>query len=150
MGKEEGPRALQLLDLKTSRVTVIPQSDGLFSPRWSPDGRYLAAISLDQRRLALLDMQTMKWRTLADTSVADPVWASDSKSIFFHAAQAETEPIYRVQIASGRLDEIANLSNFIDGETADYFFCGLTSDERPIIRSRLGTGDVYSMDLDSR
>src|SRR5208282_554132 len=35
--------ALQLMDLTTHQVSVIPGSDGLFSPRWSPDGRYVAA-----------------------------------------------------------------------------------------------------------
>ncbi len=150
MGKEDGPRGIQLLDLRTHKVSPLPGSEGLFSPRWSPDGRSILAITLDQRRLMLFNVTTSTWRTLADTSVADPVWAADSKSIIFHAAQAETQPIYRVQLANGHLEELANLSNFSDGETADYFFCGLTPDGRPIVRSRLGTGDVYSLDLDAR
>jgi Tol biopolymer transport system component len=53
MGKEDGPRALQILDLRTHKQTQLPGSEGLFSPRRSPDGRYIAAISLDQRRLLL-------------------------------------------------------------------------------------------------
>ena len=150
MGKEESTRALQILDLKTGKVSAVPQSDGLFSPRWSPDGKYIAAISLDQKRLVLLDVATGEWRMLADTSVADPVWSADSRSIIFHAAQADTQPIYRVSVTDGRLEQIANLSNFADGETADYFFCGLTPAGRPIVRSRIGTGDVYSLNLDAK
>lgn len=49
MGKEEGSRRLEMLDLRTGTVSPIPGSEGVFSPRWSPDGRYIAAISLDQR-----------------------------------------------------------------------------------------------------
>src|SRR4029077_10973195 len=34
---------IRILDLKTRQVTTIPGSDGKYSPRWSPDGRYLVA-----------------------------------------------------------------------------------------------------------
>lgn len=150
MGKEDGTRALELLDLRTHAVSTIAGSNNLFSPRWSPDGRYIAAITLDQKQLMLLDMQTQNWRTLATTSVADPVWSADSKSLFFHASQAEMQPIYRVSIPDGRLEQIANLTSFRGGNTADYFFCGLTPKDEPIVRSRTATGDIYSLDLDGR
>jgi hypothetical protein len=52
-------------------ITQVPGSDGLFSPRWSSDGRYIAALSLDQRWLLLYDVTTHAWQTLATTSVAD-------------------------------------------------------------------------------
>jgi len=148
MGKEDGPRALQILDLRTRVQSTVPGSDGLFSPRWSPDGRYIAAISLDQRRLLLFDTVAHSWRTLAETTVADPVWSADSKAIFFHASLAEMQPIYRVSIPDGRLEQIANLSSFSGGDTADYFFCGLSPENVPIVRSRTHTGNLYTLDLD--
>ena len=36
---------LGILDLASQKVTVVPGSVGMYSPRWSPDGRYLAALS---------------------------------------------------------------------------------------------------------
>jgi Tol biopolymer transport system component len=150
MGKEDGPRALELVDLKTHEVSMVPGSNGLFSPRWSPDGRYIAAITLDQKRLMLLDTTTQTWRTLATTSVADPVWAADSKSLSFHASQAEMQPIYRASIPDGHLEQVANLASFSGGNTADYFFCGLTPNDEPIVRSRTSTGDIYSLDLNEQ
>jgi Tol biopolymer transport system component len=38
-----GPSILKILDLQTQRVSVVPESKGLRSPRWSPDGRYISA-----------------------------------------------------------------------------------------------------------
>ena len=150
LGKESGSRSIQILDLATGKTDTLSDSDGLFSPRWSPDGRYIAAISLDQKRLMLYDVSTRQWRMIAQTSVADPVWASDSRSIFIHASLAETQPIYRVSIPEGHLEMIANLAAFRAGDTADYFFSGVTPDNVPLVRARTSTGNLYSLDLSAK
>ena len=52
----DSPNAvMRVLALDTGKVTVVPGSAGLFSPRWSPDGRYIAALSFDSLRLAIFD-----------------------------------------------------------------------------------------------
>ncbi len=38
------PLAIYIVDLATHQVSTIPGSENLFSPRWSPDGQYLAAL----------------------------------------------------------------------------------------------------------
>jgi Tol biopolymer transport system component/DNA-binding winged helix-turn-helix (wHTH) protein len=150
MGKESGSRDLQVLDLRTHAITPLPGSEGLFSPRWSPDGRYIAAISLDQRNLMLFDVANRTWRLLAQTSVADPVWSADSTAIYIHAFMADTQPIYRVDIPSGHLQQVADLASFRAGEAADYFFGGVTPDNVPLVRARSSTGNLYSLDLDGQ
>ena len=52
-----GRRAIELVDLKTRRVSPVSRSEGLFSPRWSPDGKYLAALSGDSLKLLFFDSQ---------------------------------------------------------------------------------------------
>jgi Tol biopolymer transport system component/DNA-binding winged helix-turn-helix (wHTH) protein len=150
MGKENGPRNLQILNLATHTITQVPGSDGLFSPRWSPDGHYIAALSLDQRRLLLYDVITRAWTTIATTSVADPVWSADGKAIYIHAFMADTQPIYRVSVPDGHIEEVANLSAFRAGDTADYFFVGITPDNLPMVRARTSTGNLYSLDLEKQ
>ena len=39
---------IRIMDVKTREVSTVPGSSGLFSPRWSPDGRYLAALNLEE------------------------------------------------------------------------------------------------------
>ena len=73
-------------DLKTHQVTTVPGSEGLFSPRLSPDGRYIAALSGDLTRLMLYDTESKKWsqwQTLQSGALSYPVWSTDSKSIYF-------------------------------------------------------------------
>jgi len=48
-----GPGAIRILDMKTHQITTLPDSQGLFSPRWSPGGRYLLAMPMDSSALEL-------------------------------------------------------------------------------------------------
>ena len=57
--------SIRILDLATHQVSTLPGSQGMFSPRWSPDGRYIPALSADSKRLLLFDFQTQKWTELA-------------------------------------------------------------------------------------
>jgi Tol biopolymer transport system component/DNA-binding winged helix-turn-helix (wHTH) protein len=150
MGKESGPRAIQILDLRTHALMVLPNSEGLFSPRWSPDGRYIAAITLDERKLMLYDVAKRSWSLLADTSVVDPVWTPDSKAIYIHAYMAPSQPIYRVAVPSGQREQVADLESLLSVNVADYFFSGITPDEVPLVRARTSTGNLYSLDLDGK
>ncbi len=147
MGKESGPRNLQILDLVTHKAEVIPNSEGLFSPRWSPDGAWIVALSLDQKTLMLYDVKLRRWKQLASTSAADPVWSSDSRAVYVHAFLAEREPILRVSVPDGATEKVADLSSFNGNEAVNYFFGGLTPSNEPLVQPRIGTGNLYTLDL---
>ena len=49
---------VKVLDLRTHKVSVVPGSDGFFSPHWSPEGRYIAARTADAQKLMLFDFTT--------------------------------------------------------------------------------------------
>jgi Tol biopolymer transport system component len=147
MGKESAARTLQFLHLQSGQVEPVPGSDGLFSPRWSPDGRYIAALSLDQRQVRLLTLATGQWTTLAVPSGADPVWESDSRNLFVHASLDPSQPIERISIPDGRVETVVRLADTRQNDAVDYVFGGLTLDNRPLIRTRVFTGNVYSLDL---
>ena len=50
------PRSIHLLDVKTRQVSTISGSEGLYSPRWSPDGRYIAALRVGPEILVIFDV----------------------------------------------------------------------------------------------
>jgi Tol biopolymer transport system component/DNA-binding winged helix-turn-helix (wHTH) protein len=147
MGKDNATRTLHTVDVATGALQEIPGSNGLFSPRWSPDGRYIAALSLDQRQVRLYTVATHTWTTLAVPSGADPIWSPDSHYLFIHGSLDPAQPIDRITIPDGHVDEIVRIADSREHDAVDYVFGGLTLDNRPLIRARIFTGNFYSLDL---
>ncbi|MCM3900740.1 MAG: winged helix-turn-helix domain-containing protein, partial [Pyrinomonadaceae bacterium] len=46
-----GNRSIYLLDLRTNQASLLAGATRMFSQRWSPDGRYIAALPLDSKKL---------------------------------------------------------------------------------------------------
>ena len=147
MGKESGTHTLQIISLSTHRLEQIPNSENLFSPRWSPDGHWIVALTLDQKNVMLYDVTRARWQHLASTSASDPVWSTDSKAIYVHAFLADHEPILKVNVPSGVIETVAGLGSFHGDEAANYFFGGMTPQGEPLVQPRVGTGNLYSLDL---
>ena len=124
----------------------MPGSTDLFSPRWSPDGQWIAALSRDQARLLVYNLEAGTWKTLFTGGAADPVWSADSRSVFFHAFAQPGSAILRAGV-SGTLDNVADLSKLDLASVDNFFFSGVTPDGRPLIEPRIGTGDLYSVEL---
>lgn len=150
MAEPSTTKSIHILDLRTQKLQTVTGSQGLFSPRWSPDGRYLAATSLDQHKLLLFDESTQKWIVLATRSVADPAWSHDGHFIYFQAFLEEGQPIYRVSVPDGRLERITELGHLHSPDIVDYTFAGLTPDGSVLVRARMWTGNIFSMNLDDQ
>src|SRR5256884_303656 len=101
--------AVYVLDLKTRNASKLPGSDGLFSPRWSPNGRYLAAIPLDSLKLMLFELTTQKWTELAKIFVAYPTWSRDGRYLYFNGILDNQEGYFRLQISDRKLERILSL-----------------------------------------
>lgn len=150
MGKESGSHSIQIINLETMGTEIVPGSEGMFSPRWSPDGRWIAALTLDQKSLMIYDMTQKRWKELAKTSASDPVWRADSKSLYVDAFLEDKQPILKINVPSGEVHVVADLNSFRDQATTNYFFGGLTPQDEPLIQPRIGTGDLYTLDLKGR
>ncbi|MGH9449791.1 MAG: winged helix-turn-helix domain-containing protein [Terriglobia bacterium] len=146
MAEDSTPKAIYMLDIKTGKASTLPGSEGLFSPRWSPDGRYIAAISLNQRHLMLFDRATQKWTALVNRSVDNPVWSPDSKAIYFHAFMESRQPIYRVWLSDHRLEIVVDFQHLRQEGAINYSFLGLTPDDAPLVSIRLSSADIYAVD----
>src|SRR5437764_5694422 len=91
------------------------------TPRYSPDGRYLAyrsqstaGFESDRWRLMLYDRQTRQTRELLpkfDAYVENYTFAPDSKSIYFSSGERGRQPIFNVSVEGGALKKLIGGSN---------------------------------------
>src|SRR5262249_32585455 len=57
-GESNNPKSsIRILDLANHQLSTLPDSQGYYSPRWSPDGRYISAFSSDSMTILLFDFK---------------------------------------------------------------------------------------------
>jgi eukaryotic-like serine/threonine-protein kinase len=139
-----GPVAIEVLDLKTSQVSTLPDSEGLYSPRWSPDGRYVAAMPSDSNKLMLFDFATKKWSELAKGSFAFPNWSHDGKYLYFVESAGE---IRRVQIAGQKFERIADLKELRRPNDPSGFWTAPAYDGSPLAMRDAGIQEIYALEM---
>jgi Tol biopolymer transport system component/DNA-binding winged helix-turn-helix (wHTH) protein len=144
------PKAIYLLYLETRKVTEIPGSTGFFSPRLSPDDRYIAAMPMDQRALMLYDRTTERWTRLTVHGVGDPTWSHDGRFIYFQDFIETGKPIYRIAVPDGKPELVATIDNLRPIAASDYRLIGLAPGDLPVVTARTSTVNIYAVDLDER
>jgi Tol biopolymer transport system component len=147
---DAGGLSIRVLDFKSHKTETVPGSQGLFSPRWSPDGRYIAALSPDNTALLLFDFETLKWSKwiTAAGSVNYPVWSADSKYLYFDDLVDDAESIRRVKVGENQAEPVFVL------EALDRYMgaLGIWSGRAPdgswmFVRDR-STQEVYQLSLE--
>jgi Tol biopolymer transport system component len=146
-----GSLNIRLLDFKTRQLQTIPGSQGLFSPRWSPDGRYVAALSPDNTSLKLFDFQTQKWTNwLVETAgtVSYPTWSADSQYIYFDDLVSGEESVRRIKVGESQ-PELACVLGAVDRFPGGLgTWIGRASDGSWMLVRDRSTQEVYQLSLE--
>ena len=133
-------------DLVTHRLAKLPGSDGLWMPRWSPDGSFILGRSADSLSLFLFDVHRQTWHELArGESFGYANWSSDSK--FVYVLKRGNEPaIERIRVSDGKTEIVASLAGVRQTGFRNAVWTGLTPDNDPLILRDVGTEELYSLD----
>ena len=144
--------ALFVWDMKTNRLAELPGSAGMTCPSWSPDGQYVAAHADESRALSLFDSRSQRWRVIARAGFLNaPSWTRDGKSIIFQdSAHGEDQPIYRVSLATGKVEEVASRKQFLRTDISRFTLTGLDPQDNPLAIVIHRNGDVYALDLGAK
>lgn len=139
-----------LVDVQSRQVSALPDSLGLFAPRYSPDGRYLSALTVDGHKIVLFDTRSKTWSDLITGSTLEyPDWSRDSTYIYFSGLKDNASEIDRVRIQDHKIETVASLQ---DIPVASLLFGaewhGLTPQGSPLIMRDIGIREIYSLDLD--
>ncbi len=126
------PGAIYMWDLESRRQTIVPGSHGFFSPRPSPDGRYLAALRDESWELMVLDLESGRWSTLSDDEVAYPAWTRDGAWLHFRREGAPAS-FCRIDPATRREERLTTLGELplAGGEWGAW--SGVSPDGEPLV-----------------
>ena len=139
---------IMVLDLETRAQSQVAGSQGICCPRWSPDGRYVAAISADNQKLLLLDLTTQEWRQLSDKmgTVGYMTWSPDGKSLGFDTAFTADPGFFRVRVGDGQIERVVSLSKIRRFLSQWGEWSGMAPDGSPIVVRDISSQEIYALD----
>jgi serine/threonine protein kinase len=141
-----GPN-IHILNLQNGQTIDIPGSEDFFSPRVSPDGRYLAALSTDSTRLALYDFAKKTWQPLATSMFAYENWSHDGNYLYAEDYPTNLDDIVRIHVPDGKLERLFSLKDTPRGFDPWVSWVGLTPDNSILLMRDRSTQEIYSLDV---
>jgi hypothetical protein len=144
--EEDRSCAIQEINLATGEQTLIPGSEALSTARWSPDGRFIAALRADQHEVWVLDRRSDRWKKLAEgVNGNDLAWARDSRFIYASRPQGEKPELLRISPETGAVDTAVDLTDFtrLNGRIDTWF--AMTPDDSFIFLRIVAGHEVYAL-----
>jgi len=104
-----GNESIHIVEVRSHHVETLAGSDGLWTSRWSPDGRYVAALTIDAQELRLFDLTNRTWRSMGINHIEDPTWSRDGKYIYFTRDNHVDYAVSRIEISDGAVERLFDL-----------------------------------------
>jgi Tol biopolymer transport system component len=142
-------RELRMFDLASGQITSVPGSAGAWSPRWSHDGRYIAALSTGPDGVLVFDLDTQRWSKLPTKGEENfPAFSADSKSIYF-VRFGRNQGVFRIRVAGGEEERVVDLKDMhLTGSFGVWF--GLDPMDAPLLLRDIGSDDIYALTLEQK
>ncbi len=141
---------INVLNLKTQTFSALPGSTGIFGPRWSPDGKYIIAISVGNGKLMLYDTAGKTWRQLRlDLMFGYLTWSRDSAYVYFDTFLNKDSGFYRIRVSDSKTEKVADLKNarLYRGQFGPGSWTGLAPGEIPLFPRDISSQEIYAFDL---
>jgi Tol biopolymer transport system component len=141
---------IAIFDLETRQASTLPGSEQRFSPRWSPDGRYIAALNQDSTKLVILDFKTGKWTDWIKEPgiIGFPNWSANSEYVYYDHSLGPKITYRRARVGNTHSEQVADLGDlrFYLAPPA-WGWSGLALDGSPVFARDLSTDEIYALDL---
>jgi DNA-binding winged helix-turn-helix (wHTH) protein/Tol biopolymer transport system component len=139
---------IRILDLESGKLTKLLDSDGLIEPRWSADGRYIAALNPKKKQVLLYDCRRQTWSVLAEANFPAALrWSPGGDALYFQDVDEVEESIFRVPMATRETERVVRLGDLLSLGAARGIFTGLSPDGSVYVTVDHGDVDVYAVDL---
>ena len=149
-GIDLGELEIRIFDLTTHDSAGVPGSRGMFSPRWSPDGRYLAALTSESKKLMLFDLNTRQWSewlVVTDGTIGYPVWARDSKSIYVERFLAAEPSMHVLKLGANSSERFLSWDDLRRFGGVWGTWSGVAPDGSVLTVRDVSSHEIYALDL---
>jgi Tol biopolymer transport system component len=140
---------IYLLNLETRQISTLPGSNGMYSPRWSPDGRFISVITHDGLKMLIFDLKTQTWKELDSGRTYNyPMWSRDANYIYFSNPFEHGTTFYRLRVSDNTQEAVAN-ADLTRGVAWGTFgqWTGLTPDNSPLLLRDTSMQEIYALDV---
>jgi Tol biopolymer transport system component len=137
--------------LATGKVETLPGSAGLRTARWSPDGRYIAALRPEEHELFVFDARKQIWAKLTNSIVGDELsWSNDSKYLYSNRPLGDKPEIFRIPVRGGNAEAVVDLDSLsrLAGRV-DTGLC-VAPDHSVILSREIDSSEIYALDWSRR
>lgn len=139
---------IRILDLDTGKLIKLLGSEGLIEPRWSADGRYIAALNPKKKQVYLYDCKLEKWSVLSEANFPATLhWSPSGDALYYQDVDEVEESIFRVPMATRETERVIRLGDLLSSGATRCMFTGLSPDGSVYVTVDHGDVDVYSVDL---
>jgi eukaryotic-like serine/threonine-protein kinase len=141
---------IEFWDIRTHKVSRLSGSQGIFAPRWSPDGRYIAAITQNDFKLILCEVKSDKWLPVNTNGlIGYMAWSRDSSSVYFDTLLSSDSGYYRLRIRDMKLEKVVDLKKIrlFAGPFGGQAWTGLGPGDVPLFPRDISTQEIYAFDL---
>jgi Tol biopolymer transport system component len=144
--QETGNCAIHKINLRTGQEFAIDGSEGLSTARWSPDGRFIAALNPIEHEVLVFEKASRKWRKLADgVNGNDLSWSADSRFLYASRPAGNQPEILRISVNDAKVSTAVDLRSFtaLTGRIDTWF--ALAPDGSIIFLRELSANEIYSL-----
>jgi len=143
---------LKVLDVASHEVTTLAGSEGMWSPRWSPNGRFISGLhDGSSGGVRIIDLETQRWTRLQQKDECSwHTWSRDSKFIYCSLIFAGDDPgMFRSRISGGDAERVVDLKGLrFTGALMSWE--GLDPTDTPMLLRDVGTDDIYALTLEEK
>jgi eukaryotic-like serine/threonine-protein kinase len=129
---------MHIADLRTNRVSPLPGSEGIWAPRWSPDGRSIAGLH-GEDALVLYDIGTRAQTTLFNPESGYPSWSPDGQYLFL----ASYGWFFRLRVGDRKVERLASYKGI---PRVGWGWLAATSNDSLMIARDASVEAIYALD----
>jgi Tol biopolymer transport system component len=144
-------QGIRTIDLRTHRVTDLPDAEDKFGPSLSPDGKFILSTTTARDKLMLFDVKRQEWTKLTSLTsgrLNSWSWSKDSRYIYYADSNPSNPSAFRIGLVDRRVEPVASLKNVrtaFDPTTG--FWADVTPDGSLLTMRETGLQEIYALNV---